>query len=450
MVATIALIAHDRKKDDIVAFAQKYQHLLSRYRIIATGTTGERIQAATTLTVDCKLSGALGGDAQIAAEVVTGGVAGVVFLIDPLFAQPHEPDIRALLRLCEVHNVLFATNLATAEAILARLATLQSAYLIFNPVAGQGNPVQALSTIRELLQPHMHLTVHTTTPEDDVETLARSAIEAGTDMILASGGDGTVSAAAAAVIGTGIPLGVIPRGTANAFSVALGIPRALQAACQTIVAGITRTVDAARCNGSPMILLAGIGFEAETVERANRDLKNRIGALAYLLAGVQQFSQQEQFQTHIEVDGKVSEFQAGAITIANVAPPTSVLAQGFGQVITDDGLLDVTIGTANTRLQAIDAMLNLFGAALIKSAPNREDIICLRTQRLTVTTDPPQKVVVDGEIIGTTPIEVECIPGGLVVFAPPATEQPTREETVSDLLEEIDETADASDETAEA
>jgi diacylglycerol kinase (ATP) len=437
MPPTIALIAHDRKKDDIVAFTQKYVHLLSRYRLIATGTTGTRIQSETELVVECKLSGPLGGDAQIAAEVTTGDVVAVIFLIDPLYAQPHEPDIRALLRICEVHNVLFATNLATAEAIASQLATTQSAYLIFNPVAGQNNPVEVLSQIRELLQPHMHLEVHTTTPEDDIEQLAQEAIAAGANMILASGGDGTISAAAAGVIGTGVPLGVIPRGTANAFSVALGIPRTTQGACNTILAGITRTVDSARCNGSPMILLAGIGFEAETIDRANRDLKNRLGVLAYILAGVQQVGQQEQFLTQIEVDGTVSEVQAGAITVANVAPPTSFLAQGFGQVITDDGLLDVTISTANTRLQALDTMLNLFGSALIKTAPNREDIICLRTQRLTVTTDPPQKVVVDGEIIGTTPVEIECIPNSLLVFAPPVAVQPTQEEVVAEIKEEI-------------
>lgn len=437
MTPTIALIAHDRKKDDMVAFAQKYVYLLSRYRIIATGTTGERVRAGTDLTVECKLSGPLGGDAQIAAEVTTGNVAAVIFLIDPLYAQPHEPDIRALLRICEVHNVLFATNLATAEAIASQLSNTRNAFLIFNPVAGQSNPVEALSQIRELLQPHMLLTVHTTTPEDSIEQVTQEAIAAGADMILASGGDGTISAAAAGVIGTGVPLGVIPRGTANAFSVALGIPRAVQGACNTILAGLTRTVDAARCNGAPMILLAGIGFEAETIERANRDLKNRLGVLAYILAGVQQVGQQEQFLAQIEVDGTVSECQAGAITIANVAPPTSVLAQGFGQVLVDDGLLDVTISTANTRLQAIDTMLSLFGSALIKTAPNRDDIICLRTQRLTVTTDPPQKVVVDGEIIGTTPVEIECIPQGLLVFAPPVAVPPTQEEVAAEIEGEI-------------
>jgi diacylglycerol kinase family enzyme len=126
------------------------------------------------------------------------------------------------------------------------------------------------------------------------------------------------------------------------------------------------------------------------------------------------------FTTQIEIDGTVSEFQAGAITIANAAPPTSVLAQGFGQVLVNDGLLDVTIGASNNTFQAVNTMIQLLGAALIKVTPNREDIVCLRAKQLRVTAEPPQKVVVDGEIIGTTPVEIECIPSGLTVFAPTA------------------------------
>ncbi len=421
MAPTIALIAHDRKKNDMVAFARKHALLLGRFRLIATGTTGQRVQDATGLKVEIQQSGPLGGDAQIAAEVVAGNVTAVVFLIDPLYAQPHEPDIQSLLRLCEVYNVRLAINLATAEAIVTELAASQVAHLIFNPVSGQGNPDQALATIRQVLEPSMHLYVHTTTPDVSAGELAKTAIEAGADLVIASGGDGTVSAVAEALINTGIPLGIIPRGTANAFATALGIPGGLQGACETIAAGVTRVVDAARCNGLPMILLAGIGFEAETVERANREVKDRLGALAYLLAGVQQLNEQQMFTTTIEVEGSINEFQAAAITIANAAPATSVLAQGFGQVIPDDGLLEVTIGAPITKMQAINTVIQLFGAALTKVAPNREDIICLRAKRLKVTTDPEQKVVVDGEVIGTTPVEIECIPGGLTVFTPTAS-----------------------------
>jgi methylglyoxal synthase len=122
MPPTIALIAHDHKKDYLVAFAQKHAALLSHYRLIATGTTGQRIQEATQLPIDRKASGPLGGDAQISAEVVDGHVVAVFFLIDPLYAQPHEPDIQALLRICEVYDVPIATNLATAEALATYLS----------------------------------------------------------------------------------------------------------------------------------------------------------------------------------------------------------------------------------------------------------------------------------------------------------------------------------------
>lgn len=426
MPTQIALIAHDGKKDDMVAFADRFKAVLSRYHLVATGTTGQRLQQGTGLQVECLLSGPLGGDTQIGARVSVGDVAAVVFLIDPLYAQPHEPDIRALLRVCEVHNVPLATNVATAEAVITQLGKARVAHLIFNPVAGQGNPNNDLTLIRRILEPQVQLNVIFTEAGTSPAAQARSAMAAGTDLVIASGGDGTVSCIAGVVMETDIPLGIIPRGTANAFSVALGIPTTIQGACETILAGSTKVVDVARCNGKPMILLAGIGFEADYVERANRELKNRLGALAYILAGVQQIGEAEAFEASIEIEGTehspgiVSHgtVTTGAITVANAAPSTSVLAQGFGQVLFDDGLLDVTISTSTTRLQGFNALTSLFASALVNAPANRDDLVCLRTPRIKISTEPARKVVVDGEIIGTTPVDIECIPGGLTVLAP--------------------------------
>jgi len=120
-VKTIALIAHDKKKDDMVEFVRRWRDILARYRLIATGTTGKVVAEATGLTVERMLSGPYGGDQQIGARVAAGEVDAVLFLRDPLTAQPHEPDITALLRVCDVHNVPLATNLATAELIIASL-----------------------------------------------------------------------------------------------------------------------------------------------------------------------------------------------------------------------------------------------------------------------------------------------------------------------------------------
>jgi methylglyoxal synthase len=117
----IALIAHDEKKPDIIDFAQRHHDYLEDVGIIATGTTGKRLQEETDLEIERKESGPLGGDMQIGAEVVDGNCDGIIFLRDPLTAQPHEPDISALLRICDVRDIPLATNVASAEFLLEGL-----------------------------------------------------------------------------------------------------------------------------------------------------------------------------------------------------------------------------------------------------------------------------------------------------------------------------------------
>jgi len=293
------------------------------------------------------------------------------------------------------------------------------ACLIFNPVAGQTDPEQDLAAIRALLEPEIDLDIRFTTEDVDGDTIAKEAIAQGASTIIASGGDGTLSAAAAALVGTSIPLGVISRGTANAFAGALALPDTIPAACEIILGGATRVVDAALCNGLPMVLLAGIGFEAETVERADRQAKKRFGLLAYVMAGLQELRELDSFTAEIETEDKVITVTASAVTVANAAPPTSILAQGPAGVIFDDGLLDITIVAPVSRAGAIAASYHLLQTALNENAAaERNDIGYLRTRRVIVRTDPPQKVALDGEIIGNTPIDVECVPGGLTIFVP--------------------------------
>jgi len=118
---TIALIAHDRKKQTMLNFAKDKMMILSQYNLIATATTGDLIADNTELIVTRLLSGPLGGDLQIGAKIADGEVILVIFLRDPLTAQPHEPDINALLRVCDVHNVPVATNLESAQMLIAAL-----------------------------------------------------------------------------------------------------------------------------------------------------------------------------------------------------------------------------------------------------------------------------------------------------------------------------------------
>ena len=122
MARQLALIAHDNKKVDFVAWATFNRETLARFNLVATRHTARLVRDKVGLEIEELLSGPEGGDAQIAALVATGAVDVVFFFVDPLWAQPHDPDIRALLRVCNVHNVPVATNLGTADLIITALS----------------------------------------------------------------------------------------------------------------------------------------------------------------------------------------------------------------------------------------------------------------------------------------------------------------------------------------
>ena len=121
MKTRIALIAHDKKKDDMILLAGQYRAYLATCDLVATGTTGGRLANELGLTVDRKHSGPFGGDLQIGSMLVQGEIDCVIFLRDPMTPQPHEPDINALVRACDVHNIPCATNVASARLVLSQL-----------------------------------------------------------------------------------------------------------------------------------------------------------------------------------------------------------------------------------------------------------------------------------------------------------------------------------------
>ncbi len=114
----IALIAHDKKKDEMIKLAIRYKDALASHELIATGTTGTLVMGETGLKIKRMKSGPLGGDQQIGSMIADGLLDLVIFLRDPLTAQPHEPDVSALLRLCDVQNIPLATNKKSAEIML--------------------------------------------------------------------------------------------------------------------------------------------------------------------------------------------------------------------------------------------------------------------------------------------------------------------------------------------
>jgi methylglyoxal synthase len=127
MSRAIALIAHDAKKPDMVAFSMFNRGILAGWRLVATASTGRLLERKVGLSVDSVLSGLEGGDLQIAAMVAIGDVEAVIFLVDPFDSHAHEPDIRSLQRICLVHDVPLATNLATANLLLTAMSVASSA-----------------------------------------------------------------------------------------------------------------------------------------------------------------------------------------------------------------------------------------------------------------------------------------------------------------------------------
>ena len=119
-----AMIAHDNMKDDLVLFARKHKKILEKFNLYATGTTGKRLIEDAGLDIHRLQSGPIGGDQQIGALIAEGKIMFVIFFRDPLTAQPHEPDVQALLRLCDVHKIPIATNITSAEIIIHYLNRL--------------------------------------------------------------------------------------------------------------------------------------------------------------------------------------------------------------------------------------------------------------------------------------------------------------------------------------
>ncbi len=119
---SVALIAHDKKKIDMIMFVKENIELLSKCELYATRTTGSIIEDKLKLKINKMLSGPMGGDLQIGALIASSKIDYVIFLRDPLTAQPHEPDVSALLRVCDVHNVPLATNMASAEALIKEIS----------------------------------------------------------------------------------------------------------------------------------------------------------------------------------------------------------------------------------------------------------------------------------------------------------------------------------------
>ena len=402
----------------------------------------EKLQVAQQLALDDRLLSVkvetLGdddnvADALVAQKVMAGQVRGVVWFQDYTLSVP---NLSFLIRICDCANVPLALNEATADLCLRGVAKTRTVYLIFNPVAGRGDGAEDLEKIKSILEPTVVLHVIITEKDRNVSDQCKEIIDiiqsseenADDDslssfLIVASGGDGTVSEVAGCTMSTGINFAAIPRGTCNAFSTALGIPTNVEEACNNILFGHVRVIDGGMCNDIPFINLAGVGFEAGLVDNATRELKNVFGNLAYAIGGVQQTLKQAAFKCTITIDDQPTQtIETNVITVANVAPNSSIFAQGFGEVIPDDGLFEITISQGSNPLESLEGLASLWISSVVKAPSKSDKILRVRAKSLTVDCDPsneqPPKLLLDGEVLQINPVTFQIVPNGLHVITP--------------------------------
>lgn len=289
--------------------------------------------------------------------------------------------------------------------------------LIFNPAAGKKRALD-LDELKAALEPHCELMIFETCKEVDADECARQALDRGAEMLIAAGGDGSASLVASTLVGTEIPLVLIPRGTSSSIAEALGIPTDPVAAAALVYEGTVRRIDTAVCAGRTMLLNAAIGLHADTIQGTSRESKNRWGVLAYMATGVKQLFDLESFKLELRIGKESVVVDANALTIANIAPPKTVLAQGPALILPDDGLLDATVVSAQSLFEAVATGVHLYRSAMDHEPAHRDNVGYIAAPHLVIHTDPPQRVTIDGEEAGMTPLTVECRPLSLSVMVP--------------------------------
>ena len=297
-------------------------------------------------------------------------------------------------------------------------------HVVINPASGKDEPI--LNTLNDVFREHdVAWDVSVTHAYGDAKRQARAAIDAGVDMVVGYGGDGTQHEIANAVVtaaaetGRQTLMGVLPGGTGNGFARELGVPKKLREATVALCAstrtraidvGRLRSVGQAEVDDRYFIQRLYIGIEPE--EQTSREQKNKYGVLAYAVAAAGRLSAPREFAYHVEMDGEVLDFSASKMYLVNSGMTGAGLKVARTYSI-DDGLLDcfaLDKGNLDTFVAAGERFLDLHG--------ERASRYFRQARAISITVDPDQPVWTDGEYIGRTPITVDVLPGALTVVVP--------------------------------
>ena len=306
------------------------------------------------------------------------------------------------------------------------------AWIIANPVSGGGKWQEYSEQIQDELKAYFDLTLKLTTADETANVFAEQARNAGADIIIACGGDGTVTEVASQIVDTDIVLGIIPLGTTNALSHALfGLGSKLipiSQALDNIIQGHCQAIDTARCNEELVLLLVGIGFEQQMIESANRERKNALGQFAYLDGLWRAVNADITLTIQLSLDdAKPTTLTTHSLIVANAAPFTSVLAQGDGEPNMTDGLLDITwLDAGDEPKEQLLSLAELAIAGWVKEGnksvrdqqASASKVHHAHAKKVTISSLPKCKYVIDGEVFEPADLTIEVQPASLKVFVP--------------------------------
>lgn len=310
-----------------------------------------------------------------------------------------------------------------------KLLLAKDVWIVANPVSGGGKWKSAKSEVLDFLAPYFNTHVLETTPEIDAATRAEEALEQGAELVIAVGGDGTLTEVASALRNTDAVMAMIPMGTANSLSQALwGLSSKISpvsAACTTVIEGRCHAVDVGLVNDKPMLLCAAVGFEERMISKADREAKDKLGQFAYLQALWQAVNENEVLELEIALDdGPFESWRTSSLIVANAAPITTLLAQGRGNPMMDDGKLDLTwLEPKDSGEKNVLSLMELLYAGMTE---DNLGVNIGHTQATSVTVRRADgaelKFAVDGEIYTDTEIRISLQPHALNILIPEQAE----------------------------
>jgi YegS/Rv2252/BmrU family lipid kinase len=308
-------------------------------------------------------------------------------------------------------------------------ARTRRVFVVLNPMAGNSTADDVRSALQQAFGEQIELEIYETTgsEDEDVVAIVRDAVRNKFELVVAAGGDGTVSDVAEGLVASDVPMGIVPVGTANVFARELNLPLTLGEAC-ALIAGehAISHVDAMKARDKYFVLQIGIGLDSLMIRDTEREAKRRFGRAAYVWTALTRLVGYQPVRFTISVDGKRVRPRASQVLIANGGVLGVAPFRWGPNISPNDGRIDVCIVSART---ALDYLGLIWHTVLGQQRRDRNVHYMAATESILVTADHPLPIQADGEIVGETPLQVQVVPEAVSVIVPlPAKEQQAESE----------------------